>query len=63
MLEIISGNIIYFNVFIYINGSSMNYVKKHNNNYARWYSLKEDHQRLYRQRVQSIKSRTVNKIK
>lgn len=63
MLEIISGNIIYFNVFIYINGSSMNYVKKHNNNYARWYSLKEDHQRLYRQRVQSIKSRVVNKIK
>ncbi|EEX54317.1 hypothetical protein HMPREF6745_0249 [Prevotella sp. oral taxon 472 str. F0295] len=41
----------------------MNYVKKHNNNYARWYSLKEDHQRLYRQRVQSIKSRIVNKIK
>ena len=41
----------------------MNYVKKHNNNYARWYGLKEDHQRLYRQRVQSIKSRTINKIK
>ncbi len=39
------------------------YIKKHNNNYARWYSLKEDHQRLYRQRVQSIKSRIVNKIK
>ena len=39
------------------------YIKKHNNNYARWYSLNEEHQRLYRQRVQSIKSRIVNKIK
>lgn len=39
------------------------YIKKHNNNYARWYSLNEEHQKLYRQRVQSIKSRIVNKIK
>ena len=39
------------------------YIKKHNMDYARWYSTNEDNKKIYRESLKGVKARIVEKIK